>query len=120
MIDQKQERRQEHKTPNPPIDLQSTMKAAASRTRRTMQPAPTTTTQSAGSSSSSSSAAAASATAASFEAAVAELRGLRAELEKSELRLAEERTRTEFLDTRDPNQLNHFWLESWLEKPLES
>ena len=85
------------------------MKAAASRTRRTMQPAPTTT-QSAGSSSAA--VAAASATAASFEAAVAELRGLRAELEKSELRLAEERTRTEFLDTRDPIQLNHFWLES--------
>ena len=94
------------------------MKAAASRTRRTMQPAPTTTTQSAGSSSSSA-AVAASATTASFEAAVAELRGLRAELEKSELRLAEERTRTEFLDTRDPIQLNHFWLESWLEKALE-
>ena len=90
------------------------MKAAASRTRRTMQPAPTT--KSAGSSSSS--AAAASATAASFEAAVAELRGLRAELEKSELRLAEERTRAEFLDSRGAIQLNTFWLDSWLEKPL--
>ena len=34
------------------------------------------------------------------KAAVAELRGLRADLEKSELKLAEERTRTEFLDSR--------------------
>ena len=91
------------------------MKATASRTRRTMQPAPTTT-QSAGSSSAA--VAAASATAASFEAAVAELRGLRAELEKSELRLAEERTRAEFLDSRGAIQLNTFWLDSWLEKPL--